>query len=83
MLTDIEFDDAGNMILGLRDRYIDTGPSLTEVFRTAPGDILQLDRTGDMGWAFDPEADEHYFGDDLPPSLRRVGHRWPGAPVHA
>ncbi len=67
MLTDIEFDDAGNMIVGLRDRYIDTGPSLTEYYRVASGDTLLLRKTGDMQWSFDPGAPEHYSGDALPP----------------
>jgi len=66
MLTDIEFDKAGNLIVGLRDRYVDTGPSLTEFYRVAPGDILLLHKTGDMKWEFDPNAPEHYRQDNLP-----------------
>lgn len=67
MLTDIEFDDAGNMILGIRDRWIDTGPSLTEVYRTAPGDLLLARKTGDLTWELDYDEPEHYSGDGLDP----------------
>jgi Mg-chelatase subunit ChlD len=75
MLTDIEFDDAGNMILGIRDRYIDTGPSLTEVFRRAPGDILLANKTDTMRWEVDLSAGEHYAGDNLVPGPEQEGER--------
>jgi hypothetical protein len=65
LLTDIEFDAADNMILGLRDRHIDTGPSLTETYRIAPGDILWAPQSGSMQWTFDPAAPEHFSGDAL------------------
>jgi len=60
-LADIEFTDADDMILGLRDRYIDTGPSLTEVYRRAPGDIVLARKTGARAWTVeDLAAGEHY-----------------------
>jgi hypothetical protein len=65
LLTDIEFDDQGNMIVGIRDRYIDNGPSLTEGFRVTPGDILLLRKSGAMQWTFDFDAPEHYAQDNL------------------
>ena len=70
MLTDIEFDHAGNMLLGLRDRWIDTGPSLNEFYRVASGDLLRLRPEGDR-WVLDPSADhgsEHYPLDNLDPT---------------
>ncbi|MCB0217599.1 MAG: VWA domain-containing protein, partial [Chloroflexi bacterium] len=65
MLTDIAFDAGGNLLVGLRDRHIDTGPSLIELYRRAPGDVLRLDPAGPMRWHFDPLAPEHYFEDGL------------------
>ncbi len=65
MLTDIAFDAAGNLIVGLRDRHIDTGPSLAELYRRAPGDVLRLAPEGAMRWGFDASAPEHYFEDHL------------------
>ena len=43
MLTDIVFEADGQMVVGLRDRHIDTGPSIRELYRRAPGDVLRLD----------------------------------------
>jgi Mg-chelatase subunit ChlD len=65
MLTDIEFTATGNMILGLRDRYIDTGPSLTEVFRRAPGDIILARRTGEMTWEVEDLSSEEHYNQDV------------------
>ncbi len=66
MPTDIEFTDEGHMVLGIRDRYMDTGPSLTEGFRRTNGDILFLRKTGDLRWEYDDEAEEHFHDDNLP-----------------
>ncbi len=73
MLVDIEFDAEGNMIVGLRDRWIDTGPSLTEFYRVASGDVIRLEPVeegpgGGRGWEIDEAATEHYRQDDLPPT---------------
>ena len=67
MPTDLEFTDSGDMIIGIRDRYMDTGPSTTEVFRRTAGDILHLKKTGDLKWTYtyDEKAPEHYTGDNL------------------
>ena len=61
MLTDIEFNDAGDMILGLRDRYLDTGPSLNEVYRRAPGDILIARKIGDFDWEVEDPSDGAFY----------------------
>lgn len=65
LLADIAFAADGAMLVGLRDRFIDTGPSLTEMYRVAPGDVLRLAPAGDMRWAFAAAAPEHYAEDDL------------------
>lgn len=66
LLTDIEFTASGDMVLGFRDRYIDTGPSLTEVYRRASGDIVLARRTSTLEWqAEDLAAGEFYRGDGL------------------
>ena len=66
LLTDIEFNRAGDMILGFRDRYIDTGPSLTEVYRRASGDVVLARKSGTLTWEVeDLTKGEFYTGDDL------------------
>jgi Mg-chelatase subunit ChlD len=65
LAADIAFDFSGAMILGIRDRFIDTGPSIVQMYRVAPGDILRLAPAGDMTWALDVSAPEYYTGDDL------------------
>ena len=73
MLSDIEFDAEGNMVVGLRDRWIDTGPDLTEYYRVASGDVLKLEPTDDgvdggAGWVIDVSLPEHYPQDNLDPT---------------
>ncbi len=67
VLADIAFDAAGRMILGLRDRWVDTGPSLTEFYRVASGDILRLEPDGAGGWFLPPGTADAYHADDLAP----------------
>ncbi|MFN8421941.1 MAG: vWA domain-containing protein [Anaerolineae bacterium] len=67
VLSDIEFDARGRMLLGLRDRWVDTGPSLTEYYRVASGDLLRLEPDGAGRWMLAPGAHDDYGGDDLPP----------------
>ena len=68
LLSDIAFDHAGNMVVGLRDRFVDTGPSLTEFYRVASGDVLRLAPDGPDRWVLDPDLPaEHFVDDDLRP----------------
>ncbi len=67
LVSDIEFDADGRMILGLRDRWVDTGPSLTEYYRVAAGDVLRLEPDGAGGWLLPPGTHDAYAHDDLAP----------------
>lgn len=67
IVADIVFDARGRMVLGLRDRWVDTGPSLTEYYRVASGDVLRLEPDGAGGWQLPPGTADAYHGDDLPP----------------
>lgn len=68
LLADIAFDHAGNLIVGLRDRFVDTGPSLTEFYRVASGDVLRLSPDGPDRFVPDPPLPaEHFADDDLQP----------------
>ncbi|MCB9175866.1 MAG: VWA domain-containing protein [Caldilineae bacterium] len=80
-LTDIEFGQAGDMLLGLRDRHGDT--VLFNVGGRLPpgeqngqqgGDILIARPDGDR-WVIDP--DPEFFGQD---ASRGVGKTWDGHP---
>jgi Mg-chelatase subunit ChlD len=80
-LTDIEFGEAGDMLLGLRDRHGDT--TLFNVDGQLPaterngqqgGDLLIARRDGDR-WTIDPNPE--FFGQD---ASRAVGQTWDGHP---
>ncbi len=63
MLSDLELTDTGNLVLGLRDRFVDTTSSqnpgrANEGFGIGFGDILLARAAGDT-WS-EPDPDEHY-----------------------
>ncbi len=64
ILTDIELTDSGDMILGIRDRFIDTGPSLSDVFRRAAGDIILARKVGEREWEVEDLATEEHYDQD-------------------
>ncbi|MEM7531761.1 MAG: SdrD B-like domain-containing protein [Chloroflexota bacterium] len=78
ILSDIEFDDNGNMILGLMDRtamqigarnYSTNTLSTTTYYVVSGGDILQATPDGDGTFTVETitnASDEHYSGDQFP-----------------